>query len=113
MPRPMIYGGVRAVWVIAMFDLPVDTKQARRNYARFRNALRDDGFTMLQFSVYARPCPSDENAKVHAARVARALPPAGEVRILQITDLQFGRMQIFLGKRPTPPEKPPEQLSFF
>ena len=48
-----------------------------------------------------------------AKRVEQALPPAGEVRLLQLTDLQFSRMQIFIGKRVAPTEKPPEQLSFF
>lgn len=49
----------RGVWLVAMFDLPVDTKEARRHYTQFRNALLKQGFTMLQFSVYARYFPSD------------------------------------------------------
>ncbi|HHT9133449.1 MAG TPA: CRISPR-associated endonuclease Cas2, partial [Candidatus Avalokitesvara rifleensis] len=44
----------RAMWLFAMFDLPVDTKKARREYTRFRKALLTEGFTMLQYSVYAR-----------------------------------------------------------
>ena len=46
------------MWVVAMFDLPVETQQNRRDYARFRKALLKDGFMMLQFSVYARYLPS-------------------------------------------------------
>ena len=112
-PRPVTFGGVRAMWVIAMFDLPVDTKEARREYVRFRNALLDDAFIMLQFSVYGRPCPSEENAQMHAGRVAAHVPPGGEVRILTLTDLQYSRMKIFLGRRKKSPEEPPAQLSFF
>lgn len=56
------------MWVIAMFDLPVDTKGARRAYARFRKDLLEDGFTMMQFSVYIRHCASVDNAALHAAR---------------------------------------------
>ena len=43
-----------ALWLYTMFDLPVDTQRARREYARFRKALIAEGFLMLQFSVYAR-----------------------------------------------------------
>lgn len=101
------------MWALVMFDLPTDTKRARRNYALFRKVLLRDGFTRMQFSVYARPCPSKENLAVHVQRVQRALPPDGEVRILEFTDKQFERMLIFWGKRRTPPEPPPAQLELF
>ena len=51
------------MWIVAMFDLPTDTKAARKAWHGFRNALMDDGFTMMQFSVYARHCASDEMPK--------------------------------------------------
>jgi CRISPR-associated protein Cas2 len=101
------------MWVLTMFDLPVDTKKARRQYAQFRKFLLEDGFTRMQFSVYARHCPSEENATVHLTRVARQVPPDGEVRILTITDKQFERMRIFWGKLRKPVEKPAEQLELF
>ncbi|HOL89800.1 MAG TPA: CRISPR-associated endonuclease Cas2 [Anaerohalosphaeraceae bacterium] len=109
----MIETGYRAMWILAMFDLPVDTKKARKDYADFRKNLVQDGFTMIQYSVYIRHCASEENAQVHAKRVQSFLPPDGEVRLLIITDKQFERMQIFWGKlrKPTPP--PPAQLELF
>lgn len=113
MSKTLSYGGLRTMWVFAMFDLPVDTREARREYAQFRKALLNDGFIMLQFSVYARPCPSIENAEVHMARVEDALPPAGQVRVVCLTDLQFSRMRIYYGKEPKPPEKQPDQLTLF
>ncbi|MBS0210679.1 MAG: CRISPR-associated endonuclease Cas2 [Planctomycetes bacterium] len=101
------------MWVVTMFDLPVDTKQARREYARFRKFLLEDGFRRMQFSVYCRPCPSEENAVVHQRRVKGRLPPDGEVRMLTITDKQFERMQIFWGKMRRRPEQPGHQLELF
>ena len=101
------------MWVIAMFDLPVDTKKARRAYAIFRKELLKDGFTMMQFSVYARHCPSEENAQVHVSRVERIVPDDGEVRILVLTDKQYERMRIFWGKMRKTPLPPPQQLEFF
>jgi CRISPR-associated protein Cas2 len=43
---------VRFVWMFVFFDLPVGTKTDRRNATRFRKFLKDDGFMMLQWSVY-------------------------------------------------------------
>ena len=101
------------MWLVVMFDLPVDTRAARREYAQFRKKLLLDGFDRMQFSVYIRHCASEENADVHFQRVQGGLPPDGEVRILAITDKQFERMRIYWGKRRKPPEHAPAQLELF
>jgi CRISPR-associated protein Cas2 len=109
----MFLSGYRCMWLVTMFDLPVDTKEARRAYAQFRKSLLKDGFSRLQFSVYVRHCASEENADVHNDRVQRCLPDDGEVRLLTITDKQFERMRVFRGKMRKPPESPPRQLELF
>lgn len=42
----------RMGWLMAMFDLPVLLEEERKEAARFRKALLDDGFIMIQYSVY-------------------------------------------------------------
>ena len=101
------------MWVVAMFDLPVNTKKARRAYTDFVKFLKRDGFTRMQFSVYARHSSSKENATVHIGRIQGNLPPDGEVRILSVTDKQFERMGVFWGNSRKMPEELPCQLSFF
>ena len=101
------------MWLFAMFDLPVDTKQARREYTRFRKALLKQGFTMLQFSVYARYCPSEDASLAHRGHVNTFLPPDGQVRLLSVTDRQFGKMEVYFGKNRVPTEDPPAQLMLF
>lgn len=103
----------RFMWILAMFDLPTDTKEARRDYVRFRKALLKDGFAMMQYSVYVRHCASLENVEVHAQRVSGALPDDGEVRVICITEAQYQRMRVFWGKRRKAPEKPLAQLEMF
>ena len=98
------------MWIIAMFDLPTDTKKARKAYARFRNELLRDRFTMMQFSVYIRHCASIQNAGVHVSRMGRCVPDAGEVRFLVITDRQFGKILTYVGKTRIPNEPAPAQL---
>jgi CRISPR-associated protein Cas2 len=90
--------GDRFVWLFVFFDLPVGTKVQRRDASRFRNFLKDDGFMMLQYSVYARVCRAEDGAMKHIARVTRNLPGKGSVRALQVTDRQYGRMRLLLGE---------------
>src|ERR1035437_2152116 len=103
----------RFMWVVAMFDLPVDTKQARRAYAQFRKFLLKDGFSKLQFSVYVRHCASEANTDVHTKRVEAMVPADGEVRLIVVTDKQFERMRTFWGKMRKPAPAAPQQLEFF
>ena len=103
----------RIMWVIVLFDLPTETKAERKIYAGFRKQMMKDGFSMFQFSIYLRHCPSRENADVHINRVKKILPQKGHIGILCITDKQFGSMEVYYGKKVT--EKPPmyQQLEIF
>lgn len=103
----------RIMWVLVFFDLPTETKKDRKVYADFRKKLQLDGFTMFQFSIYLRHCPSRENAQVHIARVKKNLPSRGHVGILCVTDKQFGSMELFYGKKEEPVSTPYQQLELF
>ncbi len=109
----MVQPAYRAVWLIAMFDLPVDDRRHRRAYARFRKALLNDGFIMLQYSVYARYCGSEESSRIHRQRVRAVVPEEGQVRLVAITDHQFGKMELYVGAKREKPEDTPVQLEFF
>ena len=43
--------GVKLMWMIVMFDLPVGTDKERKRATKFINFLLDEGFSMSQFSV--------------------------------------------------------------
>ena len=103
----------RIMWVFVFFDLPTETKTDRKNAALFRQRLLKDGFRMFQFSIYLRHCPSRENAAVHIKRVQKGLPPDGYVGVIEITDKQFGDMQLYYGKKAKPLPVSPQQLSLF
>lgn len=107
------YGGVRVVWVVAMFDLPTDSSEFRRRYAKFRKFLLDDGFHMMQYSVYGRSCPNRDNAETHMKRIEEKVPNDGQVRVFTLTALQMERMKIFSGKSTIDPESEPDQLTFW
>jgi CRISPR-associated protein Cas2 len=114
MPEPIAdLTGYRNVWLFAMFDLPVTTKAARRRYSQFRTLLLQEGFTMLQFSVYARHCASEESSDIIRQNIRYGLPPDGQVRLLAVTDRQFGKMEVFFGKKRKKVEDPPAQIMLF
>jgi CRISPR-associated protein Cas2 len=101
------------MWVMVFFDLPTETKKERKIYALFRKKLLKDGFTMFQFSIYMRHCPSKENADVHIKRVKLELPPHGQIGILSVTDKQFGEMELFYGKKQAEKPGQAQQLELF
>ena len=103
----------RIMWVLVFFDLPTETKKERKAYADFRKKIMADGFTMFQFSIYLRHCPSSENAEVHIKRVKNMLPEYGQVGILKITDKQFGDMELFYCKKTAQKEPQYQQLELF
>ena len=61
-------------WLLVTFDLPVGTPAQRKIATNFREFLKDDGFLMLQWSVYARPCVSFARQETHLARVVTKVP---------------------------------------
>ena len=103
----------RVMWTLVMYDLPTETKKDRKLAARFRKELLQDGFSMFQFSMYVRHSASAENAEVHKRRVKKLLPEYGKVGILQITDKQFGQIELFYGVKSQPLPDVPQQLELF
>lgn len=101
------------MWVLVFFDLPTETKRQRKAYADFRKKLLQDGFTMFQFSIYVRHCPSKENADVHVKRVKGIIPEYGKVGILRITDKQFGEIELYEGVKKMTREPLVQQLELF
>jgi CRISPR-associated protein Cas2 len=91
------------MWVMVFFDLPTETKKDRKIYSDFRKKMMKDGFTMFQFSIYLRHCPSRENADVHIKRVKSALPEKGNI----------GMMELFQGRAEKAVDTPYQQLELF
>ncbi len=100
--------------LLVFFDLPVVKREDRKEYAQFRRFLLNDGYMMIQFSVYSRICNGLEGANKHILRLKRNLPSKGSVRFLQITEKQYSEMKFLVGKQ-KPQEKKinAQQLSIF
>lgn len=85
--------------VIVMFDLPVITDTQKRMATKFRNFLLDDGYIMMQFSVYSRICKNNDDLLKHVNRIKINAPKSGNIRMIQITENQYNNMIMFSGQK--------------
>ncbi len=101
-------------WLIVAFDLPIGTKVQRKAATDFREWLKDDGYQMLQFSVYARACVTFARQETHIERVKKNLPQEGRVRVIFVTRAQWERSVVIHGAPATfgRPEDLSEQTQF-
>ena len=83
--------------LLVLFDLPVGTRAERRAYTQFRRFLLNDGYDMIQFSVYGRIVNGNDAEQKHLKRLVDNLPPEGSVRCLSVTEKQFASMKLLVG----------------
>lgn len=101
------------MWSLVMFDLPVQTKDERRNATEFRQLLLDLGYQRTQFSVYSRFSPSVNSVLPTIGTIKKNLPEGGEVRIFSITDHQWATALRFSNAKSSAVERAPSQLAIF
>lgn len=101
------------MWLFVFFDLPTNTKKERKAATRFRKELLQDGFTMMQYSVYVRHCASKQSANVHVKRVKSLIPQYGQVSVLSITDKQYADILNYWGAKTEALPEGPKQLEMF
>ncbi len=88
----------RFMRMIVFFDLPTITEADRREYRRFRKMLIENGFIMMQESVYCRMV-LNQNVQKSVENVIRSEKPNnGVVQLLTVTEKQFAGMSYIVGK---------------
>lgn len=100
--------------LLVFFDLPVKTKEERKQATDFRKFLIDDGYYMIQFSLYGRICGTIENAEQHEQKLYYHLPKSGSIRCLTVTEKQYASIKVLLGNKHKKDRRIADgQLSFF
>lgn len=84
---------------ILFFDLPTETPQEKKAYRKFRKFLIDEGFLMLQYSVYSKLTLNDTQAKTVLRKVEKNVPERGSIMMLKVTEKQFANMKYLIGKK--------------
>lgn len=84
--------------MLILFDLPTETSSDRRYYRRFRKLLVQNGFLMLQESVYCKLLINSTAQNAMAEIIRRGKPPRGIVQMLTVTEKQFSKMEYIVGE---------------
>ncbi|WP_240680323.1 CRISPR-associated endonuclease Cas2 [Alloscardovia theropitheci] len=80
------------------FDLPTLTDSDRKNYRLFRKSLVEEGFLMIQESVYVRIATTHESAEFIENRIKSIVPPKGVVQSLIVTEKQYASIRFLVGE---------------
>lgn len=97
---PLVHTAMsRFMRLLVMFDLPVTSSEERKAATQFRKFLLNDGYYMMQYSVYIRICNGNEAAQKHLGRLKDMIPSEGAVRALLITEKQYEAMKILCGDK--------------
>ena len=83
--------------MVVMFDLPVETREQRKIATKFRKYLLDEGYVMMQFSVYYRICNGKDMVNKYLLRLEDHVPEKGSVRLITLTEKQFSEMKVLVG----------------
>ncbi|WP_035061857.1 CRISPR-associated endonuclease Cas2 [Andreprevotia chitinilytica] len=95
----------RFMRLIVFFDLPTVSKADKRAYTVFHRFLVQDGYEMLQWSVYARIANGEDDVRKHQQRLVVNLPNKGSVRCMKVSEKQYAAMDILVGTLTVQEEK--------
>ena len=100
------------MWMLVLFDLPVIEKEERKAATDFRNFLLDNGFSMVQYSIYTKLFSGKDSCEKYYKLISKNLPENGKVDILTITDKQYGNIITYNSGKKTQKKQPEQYLLF-
>jgi len=94
-----------------MFDLPTLTSVDRRNYRQFRKHLLQDGFLMMQESIYTCILIDRQSANLLERKISMYSPKKGLIQSMIVTEKQFASMNFLSGRQNESVENTFERLT--
>lgn len=88
---------IRFMRMIVFFDLPVTTGKEQKEYRLFRKYLIQNGFVMMQESVYSKLFLNNNSTKIMRAQLRKHIPKDGLVQVLEVTEKQFASIEYLVG----------------
>lgn len=83
---------------IVFFDLPNIYAKDKRNYVLFRKFLLNEGFLMMQESVYSKIILNSQQAALLIDRIRKRAPKKGIIQVLTITERQYSQIEYIIGQ---------------
>ncbi len=91
----------RIMRTIVFFDLPNVYAKDRRDYILFRRFLLNEGFIMMQESVYSKLVLNSQQAVLLIERIKHHVPKKGIIQVLTITENQYANIEYLIGNSNT------------
>lgn len=82
-----------------MFDLPTETSTDKRNYRKFRRFLVENGYSMMQYSVYSKIILNRTVLNFQKTKLNQSAPPKGYVDTLIVTEKQYVNIETIVGDK--------------
>ncbi len=86
---------------IVFFDLPNIYLKDRKNYQKFRKYLINEGFVMMQESVYSKIVLNAQQSILLVNRIKRNAPRKGIIQVMTITEKQYAQIEYIIGESQT------------
>lgn len=83
--------------LIVFFDLPMKSKKEVRKYNLFRKWLTENGYIMMQYSIYCKIFNNRDACVKHMDILKRHVPNKGQVRIMMVTEKQYASIEVIVG----------------
>ncbi len=99
--------------LVCLFDVPNVSKKEKKDAQLFREFLLKKGFIMLQWSMYAKHILYNDNIETLSQSIKNRLPENGNLMLIEMTDKQFERIQIFNNYHKNNPPRKYQQLELF
>ena len=84
---------------MVFFDLPNIYAKDKRNYILFRKFLLNEGFIMMQESVYSKMILNSQQSNLLIDRIRKKAPKKGLIQVLTITEKQYSQIEYVIGKK--------------
>lgn len=91
----------RIMRTIIFFDLPNVYAKDKRNYTLFRKFLINEGFLMLQESVYSKIVLNSIQANLLIEKIKKNAPKKGIIQLMTITEKQYSSIKYIIGEPET------------
>lgn len=88
----------RIMRTMVFFDLPNIYAKDKRNYLNFRKYLLNEGFIMMQESVYSKIVMNSQQSELLLDRLRKKAPKKGLIQVLTITEKQYSQIEYIIGE---------------
>lgn len=88
----------RIMRTIVFFDLPNIYAKDKRNYLQFRKFLINEGFLMMQESVYTKIILNSIQADLLTKKIKKNAPKKGIIQLMTITEKQYSQIKYIIGE---------------